>query len=377
MEPFELSARDRHNLGLQPVIPDWDRVDVDGVTVYFEGDVLRKYCKADARGYLEVDTQLPTRERRFVLPRTGRGKEKKLTASLLLVAERANGHWFQVTFGDDDRPPHVALLNTRNARGVPLFGFEQVRSLEALRGWLDEHDRRLTPAYRGELEAAASAPRQRLRYRPGDFFRVRVGYAHYAFGRVVAEVLALRKWGVLADEHVMSRLMTKPLVVRLYGEEHTTDEPALDALAATLMLEAEYVMDNQLFFGELPIVGHRPLEAHEVDFPLSHAIVRGTRDVQVSFGLCPLLRGPGREGLRDFGTGVGLLSAERSRQRIVECRAAPPYGAARGACRQEVLRAVGYEGPDQYAAFAEWAGGIAPEEYLRRLGAKRERAPRG
>ena len=80
---FELNNTHRKYLGLDEVLPHWDRVELnDKCVLYFDGDIVRKKINYEYGDYLETDLYEMTAENRTVLlPRTKRGKRKKLNYS--------------------------------------------------------------------------------------------------------------------------------------------------------------------------------------------------------------------------------------------------------------------------------------------------------
>ena len=78
--PFQLSNEQRKYLGLVPVEEHWELVELAGSYVYFDGDVIRKKIKLEDGGYYECELAEVTAENRtMLLPKTAKGKTKKLT----------------------------------------------------------------------------------------------------------------------------------------------------------------------------------------------------------------------------------------------------------------------------------------------------------
>lgn len=69
----------RHYVGLEPLKEHWEQAELrKGFWVCFDGEVIRKRISVSNASYTEADVEILTRERQFVLPKTARGKEKKL-----------------------------------------------------------------------------------------------------------------------------------------------------------------------------------------------------------------------------------------------------------------------------------------------------------
>ncbi len=86
---FELTNEQRIYFGLEPIEPHWDRVILNGDTyrqasiLYYDGDIIKRHIVSTKNQYQEKQYDDFTRDRTILLPKTGKGKEKKLTASVL------------------------------------------------------------------------------------------------------------------------------------------------------------------------------------------------------------------------------------------------------------------------------------------------------
>ena len=84
MTGYELSNKQRKYFGLSLVSEDWDKVRLsDSVTVYYQGDSIVKVLHFGF-GYEEYDTAIATKDRQWLLPKTTKGKEQKLSVSRIL-----------------------------------------------------------------------------------------------------------------------------------------------------------------------------------------------------------------------------------------------------------------------------------------------------
>lgn len=83
---FELTNLQRRHLGLGETEPHWELVPLKGSCffLYFDGDVIRKIFSRTESSYYESDVCEHTSEgRTMVLPKTKRGKPKKLNFTAL------------------------------------------------------------------------------------------------------------------------------------------------------------------------------------------------------------------------------------------------------------------------------------------------------
>jgi len=98
---FELSNKQREYVGLDAIPTTWDRVLLKGDAyrpesiIYFDGDTLKRHIVSTDQEYKETQYNEATKMRTTLLPKTEKGKEKKLTASLL-ESKTAIGVYFTV-----------------------------------------------------------------------------------------------------------------------------------------------------------------------------------------------------------------------------------------------------------------------------------------
>ena len=86
---FELSNTEREYLGLDKVKPNWEKIILKGDTyrepsiLYFEDNTIKKHIISTQNQYVEFQYEELTKNREIILTKTSKGKEQKLTASVL------------------------------------------------------------------------------------------------------------------------------------------------------------------------------------------------------------------------------------------------------------------------------------------------------
>ena len=99
-----LRNEDRKYLGLTPIEDHWERMDIKHITLFFDGDVIRKkitHAEFESQHflYLEEDVYVETAENRtIVLPKTSKGKPKKLNYTATTMFTRI-GMYFMYNDG--------------------------------------------------------------------------------------------------------------------------------------------------------------------------------------------------------------------------------------------------------------------------------------
>lgn len=269
---FLLTNAQRACLGLTPVDPAWEWVRLQSVCkdpdfenwACFDGDTIRKYVYYSPDHYEECTYEERTAEdRTLLLPRTARGKPKKLT-NITLSNRKSLGmrlRWSR-------RIAAVELRNEDTGRTYYSSGLEDyaIRTLDDLAAWLDRWVAETTAEDLEALDRFLRAKRRRVQVREGDFFRFSIGRRMYGYGRVLLDCYKMKKEG----RPCWDILMCRPLVVKTC--RFITDDPAfpLEELQKLPALPSHYMSDDGIFLGEYPVVGNLPLEPEELDFPIMY-----------------------------------------------------------------------------------------------------------
>lgn len=166
---FELNNLQRRYLGLDPVGPDWDRVELnDKVVLYFEGDVVRKMIEYNDvhSSYQETDHyELTSENRTILLPKTNRGKPKKLNYTATHSFSSA-GVYFYFSPGS---------LWIGNFTTQTSFYKEDNEANLSLEEWVDKWVAETTDQNLVDLQRFKESKRVHQQYTEGDFFTFKVG----------------------------------------------------------------------------------------------------------------------------------------------------------------------------------------------------------
>ena len=269
---FELSNKQREYFGLQPVDASWIRVLLKGdkhhpeSILYFEGESVRKYVKSTALDYTECQYDEPTRNREILLPKSGKGREKKLTASALESRQPWGVHCridvrgriyigsyeTHTTFYDNGLQEQKANIESNMNERVSQFILS------------------VPPNYLQLLNSFVNAKRQNVKYKAGDFFCFRISLTEYGFGRILLDIYQLRKKSRITSEHGLGFLMGRPVLVKIYAYVSQSKAVNLDELEKVKSLPSDYMFDNLIFYGEFEIIGNKNLSESDFDFPMSY-----------------------------------------------------------------------------------------------------------
>ncbi|MGE8301009.1 MAG: immunity 26/phosphotriesterase HocA family protein [Sphingobacterium paramultivorum] len=263
---FELTNEQRKYLGITPVESCWELVKLFENYVYFDGDIIRKEIAVTEQSYIERDLYEKTAENRTILlPKTEKGKPKKLNFTAT-QAFRGTG----VYFAFSDSYLSISSFTTQITYYSERF---KDKDLYFLKTWLDKWIAETSEKDLQEIEAFKNAERKQYKYKEGDFFAFKIGRRQWGFGRILIDVQkTIKVNNFQRDEHCgLNHLMGKSLIVKVYHKISNDLNVDLEELSETMALPSQVIMDNDFFYGENPIIGHKPLDASELDMLISYS----------------------------------------------------------------------------------------------------------
>lgn len=266
---FELSNEQRKYLGLEIVPENWEKLKItEEVFVYFEKNIIRKKISVSEFSYEETELNEETINRKILLPKTNKGKEKKLNFSSL---ESRNGTGMHFNFNKDG----ISIGNFNTEKDFYTTDFENVKfkNIKDLPIWLDNFISTSTKNEVNELKRFRIEKRKRINLNEGDFFVYKVDRNNFGFGRLISDVRKIRNDPNFKKNknYGLAQLMTQPLVIKIYHIIESNKNQNLNFLKSLKSIPSQYIMDNSLYYGEFEVIGNLPLEDWEIDFPISYA----------------------------------------------------------------------------------------------------------
>jgi len=265
-----LNNSQRPFFGLNPIDPEWDEVEIKpGYTLFFDGNVVKKvisflsYRAFDE--YREYDTELPTRERQFVLPKTAKGKEKKLNYTSV-NAVMPSGVEINLKTGEYSS---LWVGNCRNAISLPLPEGAKPATIEEFQQWRDAYIADSPLDHFEKVDRMRNLPHRTIRYFNGDIFRFDIGREHYGFGIIIGQIRKMQKDGIIPERHAFNFLMTVPLLVRYYQIKTKNRDLAMEEITSSPLLPTVIMSDASLLWGSVDIVGSKQLQAEDIHFPMN------------------------------------------------------------------------------------------------------------
>ncbi len=286
---FELTNDQRVYFGLEPIKTEWESVVLKGDTyradsvLYFHGDVIKRYIVSTEQQYKEVQYDDLTRNRTFLLPKTSKGKEKKLTASVLESRQPIGAYCII----DRQNRIYIGNYNTQTT----FYDSRWEQSGEAKSGLLnelvDEFIKTCPSAYLEEINLFKNAKKKNIRFKLGDFFVFKISRTEFGFGRILLNIDHLKKLKLIPKDHGLNLLMTKPVLIKMYSFVSKTKEVNVEDLEKLPCLPSDYMMDNLLLYGQFEIIGNKNLNLTDFDFPMSYgrSLDFSKRSVFLQWGL--------------------------------------------------------------------------------------------
>lgn len=267
-----LNNEERVYFALNPIENHWDEVIIkDNFVVYYDGNVIKKTIEVGTSGndfsYFENDADLCTRERKILLPRTAKGKEKNITYTSV-TAPKPTGCCFVLRLKGSSNYSTVHVYNPRNEKFLPIRGDRELHTLEDFKHWLKNYIATCPVNYSEKLDSLKNTPHQTVKYFNGDIFRFEIDREHYGFGLITGQIAKIRKDKLLWEEHALNNVMCVPLIVRFYVFKTKNKQPSIEEITSYPLSPADIISDGNFIWGAYEIIGNKSLQESDIDFPI-------------------------------------------------------------------------------------------------------------
>jgi Immunity protein 26 len=334
---FELSNYQRRYFGLPEISPKWDKVLLKGdqyrpeSILYFDDETITRHIISTETEYVERQYGERTRNRVFLLSKTGKAEGKKLTASVL-ESRRPIGMHCRI---DSRGRIYIGSYATKTT----FFDSGWPRSINIADSDINTHVAKFISTvpsnYLEELDFFSKEKRKNIKYKAGDFFRFKLNLTEYGFGRVLLDIYQLKKKSVIDIDHGLGFLMWRPVLVKLYAFISKSKEVSIELLENAISLPSDYIFDNLLFYGEFEIIGNKNLIEKDFDFPMSYGKHISSTKNCVFFQWGAIHIEMPFEKFNKYLNGINPLLPENHKSR-------------------EVRNPFGYYGVGLYPHFTEW-----------------------
>lgn len=264
----------RPYFGLHLIEEHWDTIEIrSGYFICMDGDIIRKRISVSEQAYQESDVEISTRNREVILPKTARGKEKKMNYTHI-SSVKANGVVFSAGVGTENEPSsYIVARNAKTLFELPLTNMGNLTTKEELIEWLQHYPSNLPPDYNEKLEKLSRKKSLRYKAVPGDIFRVEIDLFTDGYVLVVGDLRKMQKDGLFSEDSLWNNVMTMPLFIRPYLFKTINRSPSIEHItSAPLAEQTLIVMDDHFMRGGYEKVGHKTLTETDILFPLGYGI---------------------------------------------------------------------------------------------------------
>lgn len=263
MTHYELTNKQRKYLGLSLVADNWDKVQLsDTLIIYYQGDKIVKVLNYEF-GYFEYDTNVETKHKQFILPKNPVDKQQKLTIARIL---KLKGSGIQFSGSFQGGGIHV-YDNRRNLFFIKSFSEDgKIRSYSDIDRWVANYISKVPIDYFDWLNKELSKKRLKVKIKEGDIVAFRITHGEYGFARILSDVFSQRKKGDIVSPNLYW-LHPRSLIVAPYAYYASTLQIDIDQLVNKKTLPTLCIFDLDVYHGEMPVVGHRPLSLKDKQIP--------------------------------------------------------------------------------------------------------------
>lgn len=269
---FELTNEERRFFGLNPVLPNWERVIFRGdalredSVLYYEGDKIKRHIISTDSSYEEKQYEEKTKNKNTLVPKTEKGKERKLTPATFEKCKPIN------TYCKIKNNKNILIGNFTTERMFYNSEFDNfgINQIDTISNIVTEYIDTCPKSYIKDIEEFNLKKRENNKYKIGDFFRFKINRNLYGFGRILLDITKLRKLKLINEYHGLNSLAGPPVLIKIYAILSDKQDYKLEHIKKQIPLPSSYIMDNHLFYGDYEIIGNIKLEEYELDFPISY-----------------------------------------------------------------------------------------------------------
>lgn len=302
---IDLDDRLRHYFGLSPMNSSWERMVTYSVThciykrmeMFFDGDRLMKFIYEENavaddgtqgfRTYTESDLDIMTNKRQTVLPKTSRGREQPLTASLINTPTYMKAH-LTVGLGS-----HAFAFNSSNDQELPIPE-TLISCPEDFYEMAEKYIASLPDDYETQLYDFIHKKRKTVKFTAGDIFRIQLSPTEYTYCLILGKVREILKWKEVPKGHPLHSCMCQPIIYRQYRIRTTNANMTAEELSKCGLLPMRIAQDNFVLWETYPITARKKLEEKDIDLGFGYErgkVVWGLNCYDLGDDLLPELNG--------------------------------------------------------------------------------------
>lgn len=263
---FYLTNEHRKYMGLKPIKDNYDLLKIkkgefQEFYLFFDENKIVKlieyFISSQCINMHERDVNYETaKERTIILPKTSRGKERKLTGSVVESLD-GEGNYFaiQKTFSNEYGRAIIGNYTTQKTFYEDVY-IVDCNSLGDIENWCNKFVSESTEHDLKEVQKFALEKRRHCSFKEGDYFRVKLGRNQYTYGRILMDVYKGIKNKTL---NYWNAVMGRPLIVEIFHILTTRKDVTIEELKELKTFPSQHIMDNCFYYGEYEIIGNGKL----------------------------------------------------------------------------------------------------------------------
>lgn len=279
---YLLTNIERQYLGLIETERHWKLEKItERCWVYYEEDNLRKIIEVIQEGenntsYYERDLCVKTIENHTLAIGRKNQKVYKITPSYIRSLDGSGVYFFCSN-------RFICIGNFTSQKSFYTSLDEKIESLEDINDWVTNWVKETTKNDLAKLEIFKKEPRKHQKIKEGDFFRFQIGRREYGYGRVLLNIVTLRKNKELYEKLQGFHLLGTPLLIKTYKIITKNPDLTKEELRQLASFPSEYILDANLYYENYQIIGNIPLEEKEIDYPIQLIVHKNELFLQHGF----------------------------------------------------------------------------------------------
>ena len=236
--------------------------------VFFDNNKMVKILQFRMNEYAtyisEMDVNYETSDSNTVLlPKTMKGHPKKITCSLLDTLTGI-GTYFSIYKSGWDNKYHFDIGNYTTQKYYYEGIIEkEITDEESIKRVLDDYISDTTKKDLKEIQEFSKEEKKSIKYKEGDYFRVKYGRHKYCYGRILMDITKRIKKGM----DFWYAFMGKTIIVEMFHIFTEDDNVPISKLETMPTFPSMHILDNRLFYGDYVIIGNRKLPEN-IKYPI-------------------------------------------------------------------------------------------------------------
>lgn len=263
---YELTNEQRELLGIEPIANHWDRVELNAdVTLIYDGNVIKKEIVLEDDYYMEWVHNDETENRKLLLPKTAKGKPKKITATSVSSKRKLT---YVVIMEDKIEIGNYTtkriLYSSQNER-IKFDNFTEATVY---------FSNLITKIPKSDVDTFNINKKKKQPFpKEGDFFVFKMGIENYAIGRVLLDINKYRSSDEFAQQNNdgLAKLLGENFVIKIYHIMQSSKKFNLDEVKKLKALPSQYIASEKFRDVDFEIIGNIELENDELDYPISYS----------------------------------------------------------------------------------------------------------